>query len=196
MVIASIDLAAGGKPTFRALVTGVRSSPWVFVPLAVHAVLMELVEQTTHAPSTLQALALATLIPSMLVVLTRGDAWVPFIVDKRLTPIEAFRASWTATRGSVLRICAIYAVTLVFAIPAGLLTLGHPLIAHVPGLILGPMTSVLLAEVYLELVPSSIAPVADLPRRFETRMPATPPEDLPTKGSGWTRDTNGTSQGG
>lgn len=188
--IASIELAVGGKPTIGALVRGIRFWPAIFPALLVQLVPLQILVRTTDA-SPLLALALG--IPAMLVVLLRGLAWVPLIVDRRLGWIQAFGASWKATRGSGLRICGLWTLLSALAIPAGLLAFGRPLAAHAAGLVTGPVFSVALAEVYLALF-AGRADASGEPALSETMTPAPPAEELPTKGSGWTREANADSR--
>lgn len=146
--IASIELAVGGKPTMGALVRGIRYWPAIFPALLVQLVPLQLLARTTDASP---ALALALGIPALLVVLIRGVAWTPLIVDRRLGWIQAFGASWKATRGSGLRICGFLTLLSALAIAAGSLAFGRPLAAHAVGLVTGPAFSVGVAEVYLAL---------------------------------------------
>ncbi|MBI3205911.1 MAG: hypothetical protein HYZ29_30525 [Myxococcales bacterium] len=187
-VIGSIELAAGGRPSLGALVRGIRFSPAVFLALALQLVPLQVLSRAMDTSSVQQALALAVGAPVVLVLAVRAVAWIPMIVDRRLGPMQAFRASWEVTRGSSGRIVVVWAVLVAFATSAGALALGNPITVHVVGLAVGPVFSVVLAELYLALVADRTNPPAERSVLAEGPPPAPAAESLPTRGSGWSRN--------
>ncbi len=183
LMLAAIELAAGRKAQFHLLARGLRFAPAVFVTELSTAVPMYFVGQAAAAPAHLASMVV--LLPLMVLIVVRGIAWVPHIVDRSEPVLTAFRSSWKATRGSGGEIVLLILLVTVPVGALGFVVGERPLLGHLVSILSGPVMHLLSAQVYLCLVTQAPAD-GDQTRNAE---PADPPSELPVDGTGWARDS-------
>jgi hypothetical protein len=179
----SLDLARRRSSSFRRYLDGIRHAPRLFVVGLVFQVPMSLAGLTLTLGRNALLFALPVLTIVMWLLLFRGAIWVQLVVDRKMSLAPAGVESWRATRGAGWSLAAVYFVMLLLTMPIGVLTVERPLLSVVFSLVTNPPGFVLWSVLYLALAPRG-APLASQASEME---PASLPEDLPVRGTGWSR---------
>lgn len=193
VVQAAINLATGCETGLSTLVKGVRFAPQLFIARAAPAAAMLLFGPMEHLERDAGGMLLASLLVVLVLflVMIRGVAWEPCIVDRRESVLGAFRTSWHATRGASGRIIVLVLLVAAAHGLVGLALLSRPPLLRALSALLSVPTSLVLAVLYLRLLPRSEALVGS---DVDGAAPANDgagaaKETLPVDGSGWVRDT-------